>query len=354
MNPFSAIHSPNMPEFLEKLGGTIMLTTYQAGKVIMLSSKDGKISQLVRDFERPMGVSIHNDMMALALRDNITILKDSSVLAKTYPKKENTYDSLYYPTAQNQTSFIDTHDVVFSKQGLIAVNTSYSCLVKMDAKHSFEPIWIPPFITKFEGGDSCHLNGCCVDEEQNIRYVTGFGQTDTSRGWTLNKLTTGFLMDVTTNEILCDNLPMPHSPRVYKNELYVLLSASEELIKVNRVTKERTTITKIDGFIRGLSFYENYAFIGVSKLRKSHTFGDLPIAKKKLLAGVVIVDINTGEKVSELLYEGELEEIYDVHFIPNKKRVNIMNHLMSKENPAIITPNFEDWIIKKENEKNQL
>lgn len=350
MNPFSAIHSPNMPEFLEKLGGTIMLTTYQTGKVIMLSSKDEKISQLVRDFERPMGVSFHENMMALALRDNITVFKDSEVLAKTYPKKENTYDSLFYPMSSNITSYIDTHDVSFSKQGLIAVNTAYSCLVKLDGKNSFNPIWTPPFITKFQSGDACHLNGCCIDENQNIRYVTGFGQTDNPRGWTLNKLTTGFLMDVTTNEILCDNLPMPHSPRVYKNELYVLLSASEELIKVNRVTKERTTIAKIDGFIRGLSFYENYAFVGISKLRKSHTFGDLPIAKKKLLAGVVIVDINTGEKVSELLYEGELEEIYDVHFIPNKKRVNIINHPMSKQNPAIITPNYEGWIQEKKDE----
>lgn len=353
MNPFSAIHSPNMPDVLEELNGTIVLTTYQTGKVILLSSIDKKISQLVRDFQRPMGVAFNGELMAIALQSNVTVFKQSDKLAKTYPKKKDTYDGLYYPTASNLTSFIDTHDICFSKQGLIAVNTAYSCLVKIDGQNSFNPIWTPPFITKFESGDSCHLNGCCTDENENIRYATGFGQTNTPRGWTLNKLTTGFLIDVTTNEILCDNLPMPHSPRVYKNELYVLLSASEELIKVDRTTGEKTTIAKIDGFIRGLSFYKNYAFVGVSKLRKSHTFGDLPIAKKKLLAGVVIVDINTGKKVSELLYEGELEEIYDVHFIPNKKRVNIINHPMSQQNPAIITPNYEGWIQEKEQKKDE-
>lgn len=348
MNPFNAVQNPNLPELLEFLEGSIILTTYQTGKVILLSSVEGKVFQLVRDFERPMGISFHKDLMALALRDNVTIFKGSEELGETYPKKPDVYDFLYYPTATNITSYIDTHDITFSKQGLIAVNTAYSTLVKLDGQNSFEPIWKPPFITKFESGDACHLNGCCVDENMNIRYVTGFGETNEPQGWRLNKLRGGFLMDVTNNQLLSKNLPMPHSPRVYNNELYVLLSATEELAKVDRVSGELTTIAKVDGFIRGLSFYKNYAFIGVSKLRKSHTFGDLPIARKKLLAGVVIIDITTGEKVSELLYEGALEEIYDVAFIPNKKRVNILNHPMSRENPAIITPNYTSWIVQKE------
>lgn len=101
-----------------------MLTTYQTGKVILLSSDGENISQLVRDFDRPMGVTFHNDLMALALRNNITIFKNSKELAKTYPKKQNIYDNLYYPVATNITSYIDTHDIVFSKEGLIAVNTA--------------------------------------------------------------------------------------------------------------------------------------------------------------------------------------------------------------------------------------
>ncbi|NOR58976.1 MAG: TIGR03032 family protein, partial [Sulfurimonas sp.] len=309
MNPFQARYTPNLPELLNTLGGTIMLTTYQTGKVIMLSSDGKNISQLVRDFDRPMGVAFHGDLMAMALRTNITFFKDSKELASTYPKKQNTYDALYYPVSQNITSYIDTHDVVFSKQGLVAVNTSYSCLVKIDGANSFEMIWKPPFIDSLSTGDACHLNGCCVDENHDIRYVTAFGQTTQAGGWRMNKLAGGFLYDIKEDRFLCENLAMPHSPRIYKNELYVLLSATEELIKVDRVTGEKETITKIDGFIRGLSFKDNYAFIGISKLRKSHTFGDLPIAKKKLHAGVVVIDLTTKEKVAEIFYEDKLEEI---------------------------------------------
>ncbi len=354
MNPFQARYTPNFPELLNELGGTIMLTTYQTGKVIMLSSDGENISQLVRDFDRPMGITFHGDLMAMALRTNITFFKDSKELAKTYPKKQNIYDSLYYPVSQYITSYIDTHDVVFSKQGLIAVNTSYSCLVKVDGANSFDVIWKPPFIETLETGDACHLNGCCVDEDQDIRYVTAFGQTIKPGGWRMNKLIGGFLYDIKEERYLCENLAMPHSPRLYKNELYVLLSAREELIRVDRVTGETKSIIKIDGFIRGLSFQDNYAFIGVSKLRKSHTFGDLPIARKKLHAGVVVINLETQEKVAEIFYEDKLEEIYDVHFIPNSKKVNIMNHTMIQTNPAIITPQFSQWIKTKEDENKNL
>lgn len=353
MNPFSARYSPEFPKVLEELDGTIILTTYQTGKVIFLSTKDGKLTQLVREFDRPMGVSFHGELMAMALRTNITVFKNSKSLAKTYPKKENVYDSLYYPTAINITSYIDTHDITFSQSGLVGVNTSYSCLVKVDGQNSFEPIWFPPFIKEFASGDACHLNGVCVDENSDLRYITAFAKSTEPGGWRLNKLTTGILYDIKEQKYLCEDLPMPHSPRVYKDELYVLLSASEELVKVDRVTGEKELITKIDGFIRGLSFYKNYAFIGVSKLRKSHTFGDLPIAKKRLYAGCVIVDLTTKEKVAEVFYDDALEEVYDVAFIPNAKRVNILNHQMIQTTPAIITSKYEQWIKNKDetNEK---
>ncbi len=330
-----------------------MLTTYQTGKVIMIGSDGERLTQLVRDFDRPMGVSFYGDMMAMALRFNITIFKNSPTLAKTYPNKPDRYDTLFYPTATNITSYIDTHDVIFSKQGLIGVNTAYSCLAKVDGAHSFEPVWFPPFIRELRSGDACHLNGVGCDESMDLRYVTAFGKTTEPGGWRTNKLAGGFLYDIKEQRYLCENLAMPHSPRVYNNELYVLLSAKEALVRIDRISGEQETIARVDGFIRGLSFKDNYAFIGVSKLRKSHTFGDLPIARKKIYAGVVIVDITTQEKIAEVFYDEALEEIYDVHFIDGAQKTNIINHHMIQTNPAIITPNYQAWIETNREEKAQ-
>ena len=183
-----------------------------------------------------------------------------------------------------------------------------------------------------------------VDENADIRYVTAFGATTSKEGWRESKLTSGILIDVVTNEIVLDRLPMPHSPRIYRGEVYMLLSAEEKLVKADLKNGTYQEVAKIDGFIRGLSFIENYAFIGVSKLRKTHTFSDLDIADKEIKAGVVIVDINTGKTVGEIKYETSVEELYDVHILNGLKRVNILNYQQSLRHRALITPLGCQWV----------
>ena len=141
-----------------------------------------------------------------------------------------------------------------------------------------------------------------------------------------------------------NGLPMPHSPRIYNGELYLLLSAAEALVKVDLEKRTYREIAKVDGFIRGLSFKDNYAFIGVSKLRKSHTFSDLAIADKDIKAGVVIVDIHTGRTVGEIKYETSVDELYDVHILNGFKRVNLLNYQQSLRHRALITPFGCGWV----------
>lgn len=346
---FRANFSPGIPELLDELDISLILSTYQAGKVIILSSDGKNMRQLLRDFDRPMGIALQGDMMALALRLNVAIFRNDEQLARTYPAHPDTYDSLYFPLALNKTDFIDTHDLFFTRQGLVAVNTAYSCLVKIDGTFSFQHIWHPEFIKGFDNSDRCHLNGMAVDEQGTIRYATAFGETDEPEGWRTNKLNGGILIDVPANKIILRRLGMPHSPRIYNNELYFLSSATEELLRYDGENNCAESIASMDGFIRGLSFKGDYAFIGTSKLRKSHTFGDLSIARKKLRAGVFIVNIKTKELVGQILYEDDLEEIYDVHVLDGLRRPNILNLPMSDLYRAMITPTGAQWMEQEEN-----
>ena len=47
------------------------------------------------------------------------------------------------------------------------------------------------------------------------------------------------------NKIVAKDLPMPHSPRIFNNELYVLLSATGELAKINTIDGSYEIIIKI-------------------------------------------------------------------------------------------------------------
>ena len=87
---------------------------------------------------------------------------------------------------------------------------------------------------------------------------------------------------------------MPHTPRIFNNELYVLLSATGELAKINKENGSYEVIVKIGGFVRGMSLHKDYLFVGQSKIRKkSSTFGKLPFAKDANQAGIVIVHLPT-------------------------------------------------------------
>lgn len=342
--PFSCVYSPNLPKLLLDLGCTIALTTYQAGKLVFFSPvNENKLVQLPRDFKKAMGLAVDERRLAIATKDEVIVLSDASGLASNYPPKPNTYDALYLPQAIYPVGMVDIHDMDWDKNGnLWAVNTRFSCLSIINDHYSFTPKWMPPFIKSFEPTDLCHLNGMTMVDGMP-KYVTMFAQTNKPKGWRPTVETTGLIMDVPTGEIVVDNLPMPHSPRWFDNDLYCLLSATGELIKVDTNNGKYDVICQFDGFVRGMAKYGDYVFVGLSKLRRnSTTFRDLPIAKKAVECGIDVIHLPTGNRVANLRYETSVEELYDVQIIP-KLRPGILNHLKEDYRLALNTPQFDYW-----------
>ena len=341
--PFSCNYSPNLPELLLALNCSIAISTFQAGKVVFFSptGPDGLI-QLPRDFRKAMGMTVKDRRMAIATRDEIVVLADAGGLAKNYSPQAN-YDALYLPRAVYFTGEVDIHDMEWGRHGLYAVNTRFSCLSVINDYYSFQPIWKPPFITQFTPTDLCHLNGMTLENGQP-KYVTMLGQTTTPKGWREGILKGGIVMDVATNEVVLSGLAMPHSPRLYDGDLYLLLSANGEIIKANLQNNTYEVITRLSGFVRGMAKRGDYLFVGMSRLRKNaSTFRDLPIADKAVYCGVEIIHLPTGNPVAHIRYQASVEEIYDVQIIPNKVRPGILNHLTAEHRKALNTPQFDFW-----------
>lgn len=343
--PFSLTYTPQLPELLLNLNCTIALTTYQAGKLVLISPNPDKerLVTLPRSFQKPMGVSVRGNRMAIASKDEIIVLDNSRELAAHYPNKQNVYDSLWVPRITYYTGRVDMHDVAISDDGIYAINTSFSCLCKIDGNFNFTPIWQPPFIDKLASEDRCHLNGLVMIDDKP-KYVTALGTTNFPQGWRDNITSGGILMDVETNEIILEGLAMPHSPLMYDNELYMLLSASGEFIKVNVEEKSYEVVKKMDGFCRGLAIYEDYAFIGFSKLRKnSSTFAKLSFSDKADFAGVKVIHLPTGAEVGGLTYKSSVDEIYEVAILPDTIRPNVLNTLNEIHKYSLSIPGASFW-----------
>gem|GEM_PF-369320 len=293
--PFSCRYTPQIPELLLSLKCTVTISTYQAGKVVFISPKDEhKLIQLPRTFSKPMGIAEdrENDKLAIACKDEVVLFKNSKELAFHYPKSPQKYDSLYMPRVTYNTGTVDVHDLKFGKDGrLFAVNTLFSCIATLDEDFNFTPYWKPPFIDKMAAEDRCHLNGMALVNGVP-KYATAFNQGNSRQSWRENITKTGVIFDLETNQVICQGLGMPHSPTMINGELYLLLSATGEIVKCDVNTGEIEVIKKIGGFVRGMSFYKDYLFIGLSKLRKnSSTFAKLEIAKEANKSGVVVLQM---------------------------------------------------------------
>ena len=151
-------------------------------------------------------------------------------------------------------------------------------------------------------------------------------------------------MDIETNEIILDKLPMPHSPKMYKGNLYMLLSATGEIIKVDIANKSYTVIKKLDGFCRGFDIFNDYMFVGMSKLRKnSSTFAKLSFAETADKSGIEVIHLPTKGLTGKFTFQSSVDEIYGLSIIADSIRPNILNTHNSIHKCALAIPGGTFW-----------
>jgi uncharacterized protein (TIGR03032 family) len=295
-----------------------------------------------------MGIAIKPGKMAIAVQDEVIVLSNSHELAVSYPPKPNTYDGLFLPRASYYTGHVDMHDLEWSGDDLWAVNTRFSCLAKVDSDYSFKPVWSPTFISRLAPEDRCHLNGMAFLNGMP-KYTTALGMTDSFEGWRENKAVGGIIIDVETDRIIADELAMPHSPRIYDGELYCLLSALGQLIKINANDGSYEVKHQFDSYVRGMARHGDYLFVGLSKIRKkSSSFGDLPIAEKSTHCAIDVLYFPTMSKVGKIQYMTSVEELYDVKILEGMRRPNVLSTLKDDFRKALVIPGATFWAKEKE------
>ena len=103
--------------------------------------------------------------------------------------------------------------------------------------------------------------------------------------------------------------------------MWLLHSGAGQLVRIDPATGRAETVTELPGYTRGLALYARFAFVGLSKIRETSTFGGMPIALRRpeLKCGVGVVDLGTGRLVAHLEFVTGVEEIFDVQVIPGAR-----------------------------------
>ena len=315
--------SQHLATWLVQQQVSLAFTTYQAGKIFFIGVQpDGSLSIFERTFNRCMGLWATPQTIWLSSLYQLWRLEN----ALEPNQLHEGYDRLYIPQMGYTTGNLDIHDVVIDKDGqVIFVNTLFSCLATISDTHSFIPLWKPKFVSKLVPQDRCHLNGLAL-ENGATRYVTAVGQTDTPDGWRETRKGGGCVIDVPSNEIVATGFSMPHSPRVYRERLWLHNSGTGYFGIVDVKTGKFEPVTFCPGYLRGLAFINDYAVVGISKPREHKTFSGLPLDdnlaanKTEPYCGLLVIDLTTGKMVHSLLIEGIVTELYDVAILPGVKR----------------------------------
>jgi uncharacterized protein (TIGR03032 family) len=324
--PVLLVVSPHFSQWLNDERISLALTTYQTNRLFLLGLKpDGSLSAFERLFDRPMGLHATAERLYMSSRYQLWRL-DNGLPAGT---EHEGYDRLYVPRVAHTTGALDVHDIglIPSAGGWtpVFVNTLYSCLATLSENYSFKAIWQPSFITRLAPEDRCHLNGLAVVDGKP-RYVTAVSSSDVAAGWRERRQEGGCLIDVQTDELVLTDLSMPHSPRVYRDRVWLLNSGTGELGYADLEQGRFEPIAFCPGYLRGLAFYGQYAIVGLSKPRENRTFSDLALDERLQVDGVearcglVVVDLETGEIAHWLEFEGVVAELYDVQILPGVVR----------------------------------
>lgn len=338
--------APAFSAWLAESGGSVLVSTYQAHRLAAIGWDGRQTSLLMRQFDKPLGLALEAGRLAIAERQAITLLADAPQLAPSYREDQpGRYDALYLPRVTYHTGELHAHDLAFQGEELLLVNTRYSCLARLSADYNFEPVWQPSFISELAPEDRCHLNGLAMRDGQP-RYVTALGASDTAGGWRPRKADGGILIDVAGQETIVGGLSMPHSPRWYDGQLWLLNSGEGQLLRVDVARGQTEVVCALPGYLRGLAFVGPYALVGLCKIREKHIFGGLPVQQRHdtLQCGVAVLDLRRGSEVGRFTFTAGCDELYDVQFLSGRRRVMLLNHDQPAVRQAMIDPAASYWL----------
>jgi uncharacterized protein (TIGR03032 family) len=314
--------SRQFTSWLEEVDASLAFTTYQAGKLFLIGANEGRVSVFERTFNRCMGLFAGRQTMWMSSLYQLWRFENLLEPGQTHQG----YDAVFVPRVGYTTGDLDIHDVAVDRDGCVVfVNTLFGCLSTVSETHSFIPVWKPPFLSAVVPEDRCHLNGLAL-RDGDPAYVTAVSRSDAADGWRDRRVGGGVVVEVATGAIVAEGLSMPHSPRWYRDRLWLLDAGTGWFGSIDPAVGTFERVAFLPGFLRGLSFVGDYAIVGTSKTRDNRTLSDLPLTKALAVrevdarCGLHVIDLRTGAVVHWVRLDGVVSELYDVAVLPGIRR----------------------------------
>lgn len=313
---FGVDTSRGFTEWLSAQKASLAITTYQVGKVIFFGvNREQRLWTYNRNIGRCLGMCA--DDRGFWISGDAHLHRFDNLL-QPGQVDDNGCDAFYAPRFSYVTGDLDTHDIgIETNGGPVFVNTLFNCLARPSPQHSFVPVWRPPFIGELKAEDRCHLNGLAMRDGAPA-IATAVSTTDTYDGWRSHRRDGGVVIDIASGDIVARGLSMPHSPRWYRDRLWVLNSGEGMFGYVDPASGRFEPVAFCPGYLRGLAFMGDYAVVGMSLPRDNKTFTGLALDDRLRersvppRCGLYFIELSTGAIAHALTISGIVTELYDV------------------------------------------
>ena len=329
--PLRSVHTSNFPELLRRLGVSLMVTTYQAGKLVIVREQAGCLNTHFRAFQSPMGMALTPNGAA-GPRHGHPDLGVPRRAGRRGPTRTAAAARRLLPSPLVARDWQHPH----SRDGLGPGrgHRRIQCRRVVVHQHPFLlPRHVGPRFQLRAALAATVCKGARVERSLPLeRPGDGrspaalrhrAGRIRRARRLARNKARGGVLIDVQSSEIVARELLMPHSPRWHDGRLWLCESGAGTLGVVELQTGRYEPVVDTPGFTRGLDFAGRYAFVGLSQVRESAVFSGIPITERLVdpaqrMCGVCVVDLRSGEVVAWLQFMDGVQEVFAVQVVPRR------------------------------------
>ena len=107
-----SVHTSNLPALFDQLGISLIVSTYHAGKAIVVRNDNGALNTHFRTFAKPMGIAADHNRLTIGGANTVWEYRNMQAVA---PKLEpvGKHDACYLPRRIHVTGDIDIHELAW-------------------------------------------------------------------------------------------------------------------------------------------------------------------------------------------------------------------------------------------------
>src|SRR5262245_60929812 len=116
-------YTHTLPSLLNQLGVSLLVSTYQAGKVVAVGVAEAELPLSYHNFERAMGLAVGPDRIAVGARAQVWFLRSAPDLAQRV-EPAGRHDACFLTRSSHFTGEIQAHELAWSSTNSLSPGAS--------------------------------------------------------------------------------------------------------------------------------------------------------------------------------------------------------------------------------------